>query len=54
LVCKGAIGPLLHKSPLIVVLFDDSPFIVMCDSIVEDPTKQNLKKRKMYKGILKI
>jgi hypothetical protein len=42
-----------HKSLLIIVLFDDSPFIVICDSIVEDPTKQNPKKRKMYKGINK-
>jgi hypothetical protein len=40
-----------HKSPLIIVLFDDSPFIVMCDSIVEDPIEQNPKKRKIYKGI---
>jgi hypothetical protein len=31
-------------------LFDDSPFVVMCDLILEDATKENPKKRKLYEG----
>jgi hypothetical protein len=31
-------------------LSDDSPFVVMCDLTLEDATKENLFKKKLYEG----
>jgi len=46
---QSEVGPSSSLTPPIV-LFDDSPFVVMCDLTLEDATKENPKKRKLYEG----